>query len=138
MALLGASCLEGWGYLGTLGVLFVIVAYIMVNLGAVRHALQNRGKKTWMSVTTLSMCILILVNVAFTQIYPVPRAPFSYFPYIAASWLIIGTILVVTAAGLTKRIGISSARYAGFVDAGRELEEEEAEEASHFYKNEAH
>lgn len=138
MALVGASGLEGWGYLGTLGVLFVIVAYIMVNLGAVRHALQNRGKRTWMSVAALSIGILILVYVAFTQIYPVPSAPFSYFPYIAAGWLLIGIILVVAAPGLTKRIGTSLARDAGFTDAEKELQNVKVtvKEASQLYENE--
>jgi hypothetical protein len=57
--------------------------------------------------------VVILTYVAFTQIYPVPPAPFDIFPYITAGWLLVAGVLVLAAPGLTKRIGASLARDAG-------------------------
>jgi amino acid transporter len=113
LAARGADGLAGWGYLGTLGVLFIIVAYVMVNIGAIRHAVQRREKSALRVVLAPAIGVVILTYVAFTQIYPVPAAPFDIFPYITAGWLLVAGVLVLAAPGLTKRIGASLARDAG-------------------------
>ena len=114
--LLGVDGLTGWGYLGTIGTLLLIVAYAMVNIGAVRHMfIHGERAGSWKAAIPI-LGVAALGYTLYNQLYPVPAAPFDSFPYVALAWLVLGLAIVLLAPGLAARIGLGLAREDGFAD----------------------
>lgn len=101
--LTGATGLDSAFYLGTIGTLSLLVAYAMVDLGAIRLMLRTAPSKAVIIVPAAGF--LILLYVMFNQLYPAPPAPYRYFPYIVAAWLLTAVIIVVAVPGVARRIG---------------------------------
>ena len=106
-------------YCGTIGTLSLLVAYAMVDLGAIR--LMAR-------IPTIKIAIpgagfLVMLYVLYNQLYPAPAHPYNYFPYLVAAWLLLGAGVVVLVPGVAKRIGANLAAAEG-LQAPVELEGE--------------
>jgi amino acid transporter len=104
--------LTAWGWVGTVGVLAILVAYLMVNIGALRQMLRDEERRSWVKIVPI-LAAVALLWIMYSQIYPVPDAPFTYFPYVVAAWLAIGIALALLAPGLAERLGRGLAREEG-------------------------
>jgi amino acid transporter len=93
-----------FGYLGTIGVFLILVAYILTNVGAIRFFVARRLWR-WQWIIPL-LAILILGYTLYSNIYPVPAAPYNIFPYVALAWLVIGLIIAFASPALVRRIGL--------------------------------
>jgi amino acid transporter len=93
-----------FGYLGTIGVFLILVAYILTNIGAIRFFVVRRIW-TWQWIIPV-LSILFLGYTLYSNLYPVPAPPNNLFPYVALAWLIIGIIIVFVSPALVKRIGL--------------------------------
>jgi len=113
--ILGTAPLTAWGYVGTIGVLAIIVAYLMVNVGALKHMYRNHEQVPRWHLVLPVAAIVALAYVLYSQVYPVPASPFNIFPYVVAAWLAIPLVVVLVAPGLAKRIGRGLAREEGLV-----------------------
>jgi amino acid transporter len=92
-----------FGYLGTIGVFLILVAYILTNVGAIRFFVA-RHIWTWQVIIPV-LAILILGYTLYSNIFPVPAPPYNIFPYVALAWLLIGLIIVFVSPALVQRIG---------------------------------
>src|SRR5581483_4140954 len=81
-----------FGYLGTIGVFLILVAYILTNIGAIRFFLARR-LWTWQWIIPV-LAILILGYTLYSNLYPVPAPPNNILPYVALVWLLIGIVIV--------------------------------------------
>jgi amino acid transporter len=100
----GETAVNVFFYLGTIGVLCVLVAYITTTIGGIRFLFGGRRAPAWQVVVPV-LAILALGYTLFKNLVPVPAAPYNLFPYIAAAWLLVGAGCVWLQPGLARRIG---------------------------------
>jgi amino acid transporter len=93
-----------FGYLGTIGVFLILVAYILTNVGAIRFFVARRIW-TWQTIIPV-LAIIVLGYTLYSNIYPIPVPPFNIFPYVALAWLVIGLIITFASPALVRRIGL--------------------------------
>jgi amino acid transporter len=112
IACAGLAGMRGYGisdavsaffYPGTLGVLSLIVAYAVTNVGAAKLFLTDRSERAWELVFPV-VAIVVLGYVfdrnAVGQVYP-----FNWFPWVVVAWLAVGLAIIMTIPGLARRIG---------------------------------
>ncbi len=87
-----------FGYLGTIGVFLILVAYILTNAGAIRFFVSRR-LWTWQWSIPL-LAILVLGYTLYSNLYPVPAPPYNIFPYVALAWLVIGLVFILASPAL--------------------------------------
>jgi amino acid transporter len=93
-----------FGFLGTIGVFLILVAYILTNIGALRFFVTRR-LWTWQWIIPV-LAILVLGYTLYSNIYPIPASPYNIFPYVALAWLVIGLVIVFASPALVRRIGL--------------------------------
>lgn len=119
MRALNVSGLSVWEYFGTIGTLLLLVAYALVDFGAVKVLLQRRNPADLLRAVGPIIAVLFLAYVLYNQLYPVPPSPFNVFPYVALVWLLIGLAIVFLVPGLAARIGQGLARQEGLAESDR-------------------
>jgi amino acid transporter len=108
----GVSAVNAFFYPGTIGVLSLLVAYLVTNVGAIRHLfIRTRRAPLWELVFPV-LGIATILYVLDRNVFGV-AFPYSRFPIVVAIWLAIGLAIVVATPRLAERIGVSLAREAG-------------------------
>lgn len=110
---MGVTGFNAWVYFGTLGTLLLLVAYALVDFGAVKVLFQKRNGADLARALVPTIAILLLAYVLLNQLYPVPASPLNVFPYIALAWLLIGLAIVLFVPGLSARVGQALTRLEG-------------------------
>ena len=90
----------------------MLVTYMVTNVGALRFLLLGRRVRPWEAIVPV-VALAILVYVIYANVYPVPDFPFNIFPYIVATWLVLGLGIVPLVPGLARRIGANLAEREG-------------------------
>jgi amino acid transporter len=108
----GVSAVNAFFYPGTIGVLSLLVAYIVTNVGALRFLFLSRRVRAWEAINPM-IALVILVYVIYANVYPVPDFPFNIFPYVVAAWLVLELGIVLFVPGLARRIGANLAEREG-------------------------
>jgi hypothetical protein len=96
----------------TIGVLSLLVAYIVTNLGAIRFLfVAARRAPIWQIVIPL----IAIAFLGFTIYKNVKGTSFPYdrFPFVVAIWLAVGAAITVAFPGLARSIGEGLARREG-------------------------
>jgi amino acid transporter len=81
-----------YGTLSALATFGVIVAYVMVNIASLAKFTKNdirSGKLHYVVAPVIG--ILLLAYTFYANIYPVPKPPISYFPYVLVVYLVLST-----------------------------------------------
>jgi len=113
----GAGAFDTYYWYATLGVLCVLVVYAVAGVGVIVFTLSGRGRiPRWELVVPVAG--LGYLGFVFLQQSTGQRAPYTYFPWIAAAWCLAGVAVVLFAPSLTRRIG---ARLAGELVADAQL-----------------
>jgi hypothetical protein len=103
MRLNGTNVVNAFFYPGTIGVLSLLVAYIVTNVGAIRLFLTDMRERVWETGIPV-LAILFLAYVLWRnvsgQVYP-----YSHFWQVVGAWLIAGLVVVFAVPGLAGRIG---------------------------------
>jgi amino acid transporter len=89
--LAGTPALNVFFYLATIGVLSLLVMYMLTNVAAARHL----GGRSPGQVVAPAAGVLVAGFVLYHNVWPVPPAPYEFFPYLVLAWLAAG--LVITA-----------------------------------------
>ncbi len=114
----GVSAVNAFFYPGTIGVLSLLVAYIVTNVGAIRHLfIQARRAPRWEIVFPL-LGIAFLLYTLYKNVQGV-AFPYSRFPLVVGIWLLVGLLIVVATPKLAATIGASLARDEG-LEVGQE------------------
>jgi amino acid transporter len=100
----GTNAVNAFFYPGTIGVLSLMVAYIVTNIGAIRHLfLGVLRRPLWQLVFPVLgiafLCFTIYKNVKGTT------APYSHFPWYVLAWLAVGAVFIAAAPHVVRRIG---------------------------------
>ena len=107
--LAGTAALDVFFYLATLGVLSLLVMYILTNVAAVRRVERRSKVEAVLPVLGTGIAAYVL----YRNVWPVPPAPYRYFPYGVLAWLLIGVLLTVVVPGFVARAGRGLARRTG-------------------------
>jgi amino acid transporter len=107
----GVTGLNSAFYLGTSGTLSLLVAYAMVDVGAVRLMMKSATVKAVAIIPLLGFALLCYV--LFNELYPEPAHPYNLLPYFVGAWLLIGLGVVVLIPGVAQRIGVGLAEAEG-------------------------
>jgi amino acid transporter len=104
----GVSAVNAFFYPGTIGVLSLLVAYIVTNVGAIRHLfIRARRAPLWEIIFPI-LGIAFLLYTLYRNVHGVVF-PYSRFPLVVGIWLAIGLVIVVATPRLAQRIGVSLA-----------------------------
>ena len=112
----GVSAVNACFYPGTLGVLCMLVAYMVTNVGAIRYLfIAARRAPLW----EMAFPILGIAFIVYTIYKNVQGVPFPYdrFPFWVAGFLAIGLIIVLATPALARRVGQALVQDAGLEDA---------------------
>ena len=100
----GTSAVNAFFYLGTIGVLLILVAYVVTNVAGIKFLFFGRQIVLYQVLVPL-LAIATLAYTIYKQVYPVPAHPYNLFPYVAGGWCLIGLATIVLVPGLAARIG---------------------------------
>jgi len=85
----GASGADIYGWMGTLAVFGFLTAYALATVGMVQH-LRRKGRLGVRWIALATGAILAIVAAMLGTLFPVPPAPYRYFPYIYVIYLFGG------------------------------------------------
>jgi amino acid transporter len=100
----GSDPFNVYYWLATVGILCLVVVYAVAAAGAAMFTLKGRGGIPRGEVVIPILAIAYLVYVYYKQSTG-QVSPYSYFPYIAGGWCLLGLLVVVVVPGLATRIG---------------------------------
>jgi amino acid transporter len=106
---IGTNAVNAFFYPGTIGVLAMLVAYIVTNVGAIRFLFVTaRRAPLWQIVIP----IIGIAFLAYTIWKNIDGTSFPYnrFPIVVGVWLLVGLAITLVFPGLTRRIGEALAR----------------------------
>ena len=98
--LAGTSALNIFFYLATIGVLSLLVMYVLTNVAAARHL----GRRSLWQVVAPAGGVLIAGFVLYHNVWPVPAAPYEFFPYLVLGWLAAGLIATAVIPGFSAKV----------------------------------
>ncbi|KAB1641841.1 APC family permease [Gulosibacter chungangensis] len=104
LGLFQATSVDAYYWYATMGTLCMVIAYGMTSIGVIRHTFTpNSGIAKW----ELIFPIMALAFLGYTYVIQVvgQEAPYTYFPWLAGAWCVIGLIIVLSRPALAKRIG---------------------------------
>lgn len=92
-----------FGYLGTIGVLSLLLVYLVTQVAAIRlFGASGRWRGAKFAVPVLA--ILLLAYTLYANVWPVPPAPFNLFPYLVLAWLVVGAVLAWARPAAMRRV----------------------------------
>jgi len=97
--LAGTSALNVFFYLATIGTLSLLVMYVLTNVAAARHL----GRRSPWQVVAPAGGVLIAGFVLYHNLWPVPPAPYEFFPYLVAGWLVAGLVITAVIPGFSAK-----------------------------------
>ena len=106
--LAGTSALNVFFYLATIGVLSLLVMYVLTNVAAARHL----GRRSLWQVVAPAGGVLIAGFVLYHNVWPVPAAPYEFFPYLVLGWLAAGLIATAVIPGFSQKVDVGLERAA--------------------------
>jgi amino acid transporter len=107
----GTSSTNVFFYMGTIGVLSLLVVYIATNLGAAKFLVLERRENP-LQLLIIGAAIAALVYVIYKNVVGVVY-PYKWFPYVVLAWIAVGGAIVAFAPKLVRRIGENLARAEG-------------------------
>jgi amino acid transporter len=107
----GTTATNVFFYMGTIGVLSLLVAYIVTNLGAAKFFLLDRRENP-LQIAIFTIAIAALVYVEYKNIKGTAY-PYDRFPYVVLGWLALAIVIIVAFPKLVRRIGENLSRSEG-------------------------
>ncbi|MFN0142537.1 MAG: APC family permease [Mycobacterium sp.] len=100
----GASASDSFFWASTLAALAILVAYLLVTLGAGRSV-----RRTTSGAERISLVIPIIAAVAITytlwvNVYPIQPGAYAVLPWVALGWFVIPVIAVVAIPRIARQI----------------------------------
>ena len=106
--LAGTSAINVFFYLATIGVLSLLVMYVLTNVAAARHL----GRRSLRQVVAPACGVLIAGYVLYHNVWPIPAAPYGFFPYLVLGWLLAGLIATAVIPGFSRKVDVGLERAA--------------------------
>jgi amino acid transporter len=115
----GTNATNVFFYLGTIGVLSMLIAYVVVNLGALKFLHLEGREPRWRAIIPV-LAIAALVYTFYKNVWPQPAYPYDVFPFLVAGWVIVGALITVAYPKLAKQVGAGLAETVGTAETATE------------------
>jgi amino acid transporter len=106
--LAGTSALNVFFYLATIGVLSLLVMYMLTNVAAARHL----GRHSAGQLVAPAAGVLVAGFVLYHNIWPVPPAPYEFFPWLVLAWLATGLVITAVIPRFSAKVAVGLERVA--------------------------
>ena len=100
----GGTATDAYFWYATIATLCMIIAYGMTSVGVIVHIFRGGNRIPKWEVVLPLLGLVYLAFVFFVQVIG-QEAPYTYFPWIAGAWCLIGLVVVFALPGLVARIG---------------------------------
>ncbi len=104
LGVLGATSVDVYYWYATIAVLCMVVAYGMTSVGVIRYTFRPGSKiRRWEAIVpTLGLAFLVFVYVVQVS---GQEPPYTYFPWLAGLWCLLGLVITFVKPDLAARIG---------------------------------
>ena len=106
--LAGTSALNVFFYLATIGVLSLLVMYMLTNVAAARHL----GRRSAGQIVAPAAGVLVAGFVLYHNVWPVPPAPYEFFPWLVLAWLAAGLVITAVIPRFSAKVAVGLERVA--------------------------
>lgn len=106
LALSGQTGFNAFAWAGTVGVLALLLVYMATQVAAIWLFRRNGAWRALQPLIPLAAMVLLGYCI-YSNVYPVPPAPFNYLPYGVLAWIIVGVVIVLAVPGLAEKLGRS-------------------------------
>ena len=113
----GTNVVNAFFYPGTAGVLAMLIAYFVIQLGAAKFLHLEGREPRWRAII-IGLAIAAIVYTFYKQVWPKPPYPYDVFPLLIAGWAAVGIAVVLFFPGLTRKIGKGLSEAEGIVGDG--------------------
>jgi len=113
----GTSAVNAFFYPGTAGVLSMLIAYFVIQIGAAKFLHLERRESRW-RVIIVALAVAAIVYTFYKQVWPKPAYPYDLFPLIIAGWAVAGAAITFAFPALTRRIGRGLSEAEGIAGSG--------------------
>lgn len=104
LALAGQLGTSVFGWLGTVGVLALLLVYLFTQIAAMK-LFGSIGRWRGWQFAIPGLAVILLAYTLWSNIYPVPAAPGNYFPYVVLLWVMIGVVIALRSPQAASRLG---------------------------------
>lgn len=82
-----------FGWLGSVGVLALLLAYLVTNIGGIVYFVRQR---VWRGPVLIipTVAIIMLGYTLYSNVYPFPSGVALIFPYIVIVWIAVGAVII--------------------------------------------
>jgi amino acid transporter len=113
--IVGVSAVNAFFYPGTIGVLSLLVAYMITNVGAIRFLWVGPRRAPLWQVPVPLIAMAFLGYTIYKQVHG-QVFPFDRFPWVVLGWLALSVVIVAAAPGFARRLGEGLARREGLTE----------------------
>ena len=82
--------------------------YVLTNVAAARHL----GRRSLRQVVAPAGGVLIAGYVLYRNVWPVPAAPYEFFPYLVLGWLLAGLLATAVIPAFSQKVDVGLERAA--------------------------
>lgn len=104
ISIFGGSAFDAYYWYATIATLCMVVAYGMTSVGAIVFVLKRRAGIPKWEIIIPALGLIYLAFVYLVQVVG-QEAPYTYFPWMAGAWCLIGIVIIWARPGLAQRIG---------------------------------
>lgn len=103
-----ASAFDVFVGTATIATLVVLVAYVMLTLGAIKFLFfSGRARVPWWEIVIPVGAVAVLGYVVFRNVWPIPASdqPAFWYSVATVAWLLIAVLFAYAMPGLARRVG---------------------------------
>jgi amino acid transporter len=110
--LAGVSATNAFFYPGTIGVLSLLVAYMVTNIGAISFLFIKARRAPVYEIVVPVLAIVFIGYTIYKNVVGV-SFPYNRFPLLVGIWLVVGLVFILAQPRLAARIGAALAQDEG-------------------------
>ncbi len=84
--------------------LSLLLVYLTTQVGAIK-LFRSIGRWRGAQPVVPLLAIGLLAYALYSNVYPIPAAPYNYFPYGVLAWVLAGIVIVLVSPALVTRLG---------------------------------